>query len=139
MIANAKVLLPCDPSRVLVVDDERTVRDVFARVIEFYLPQCRVDIAGNGVDGLRQFETRHNGVVLMDLWMPVMDGERAFLELQELCQSRRWQMPSVVFCTGYEPPSLVREAVRDNPAHELLRKPVANDTLIDVIKSKMGG
>ena len=129
----------CDRRRVLIVDDESAIRDVFKLVVSYGIPDCRIDLAVNGAEAIDSFRAAHQGIILMDLHMPVMDGAKAFVEMRKLCESEGVEMPSVVFCTGYEPPSLVREAVRDNPAHELLRKPVANDTLIDVIKSKMGG
>jgi len=73
----------------------------------------------------------------MDLHMPVMDGQQAFLELKRMCESRGWEMPSVVFCTGFIPPDSIREVIARQPRHALLSKPVTGDKLVDAVKARL--
>src|SRR5690606_29121779 len=58
--------------RVLVVDDEATIRDIVRR----YLTADGFDVAeaGDGEDALRQFEDRRPDLVVLDVMMPGMDG-----------------------------------------------------------------
>lgn len=69
---------------VLVVDDETVVRDVVLSMLD----EARIPhfAAANGEEGLRLYREhrRSIGVVLLDLSMPVMDGEETFHRLREI-------------------------------------------------------
>jgi DNA-binding response OmpR family regulator len=58
--------------RVLVVDDEATIRDIVRR----YLTADGFDVAeaADGEEALRQFEDRRFDLVVLDVMMPGMDG-----------------------------------------------------------------
>ncbi len=58
---------------VLLVEDEKVLRDVYTIVMrsEGY----EVHTANNGLDGLQKLNSLHPDVVLLDLFMPVMDGK----------------------------------------------------------------
>jgi CheY-like chemotaxis protein len=127
----------CQENRVLIVDDESAILDIFKRILEYGLPDCSIDLASNGEEGVAAFREIHPKVMLMDLHMPVLDGEAAFLQIKDICSENNWEMPSVVFCTGYDPSQELQEVVEGDPKHSVLRKPVGNDVLIDVIKSKL--
>jgi CheY-like chemotaxis protein len=130
-------LEPCTKDRVLIVDDEQSIRTLFSQVLSFGLPDCRMDLAVNGAEAVESFREIHQAVVLMDLCMPVMDGNEAFDEIRKACEELKWEMPSVVFCTGYDPSQQVQNAIAGNPKHCLLRKPVTNDTLTEAIKIRL--
>lgn len=67
------------PLEVLVVDDNRIMRDMVARAVAMSgLPIARVRQAGDGRAALAELRAARAGLVLLDLNMPVMDGE-AFL------------------------------------------------------------
>lgn len=127
----------CDKSRILIADDEQSIREVFRRVLSYGLPKCRIDLAVNGAEAVESFRQAHQGVILMDLHMPVMSGDRAFMEIRHICMESGWEMPAVVFCTGYEPPHEIHNIVSENPKHCVLRKPVSNDTLIEALRLRM--
>ena len=69
--------------------------------------------------------------------MPVMDGQSAFLEIEKRCCDNGWEMPRVVFCTGYAPPETVREIVAGSSLHALLCKPVSNEDLVDTVRARL--
>ena len=77
--------LPVDRKRILLVDDEKSILELFRRLLAFRLPNCRIAVAVNGAEAIEQFHEAHHGVIMMDLRMPVMDGQTAFLEIQKLC------------------------------------------------------
>lgn len=126
--------VPCDKRRILVVDDEEVIQKLFSMVLSWELPEAHVEVAANGVEALAAFEAKHHGVLLMDLHMPVMDGQSAFMELEHQCRAQRWEMPRVVFCSGFAPPNEVRDRVCSDRSHCLLTKPVANEVLVDAIR-----
>jgi CheY-like chemotaxis protein len=128
----------CTPRRVLIVDDNDSVRRVFKRVLQFSLPECKTDLASNGAQAVRLFGLNHYAVILMDLRMPVLDGESAFRMIEEMCRARNWSEPSVVFCTGYIPSDNILDHIKANSRNCcLLHKPVDNRTLVASIKSRL--
>ncbi|MGH3432615.1 MAG: response regulator transcription factor [Thermocrispum sp.] len=58
--------------RVLVVDDDETVRDVVRRYLE--IAGFTVDLAGDGAAALRLFAERPADLVVLDVMMPGMSG-----------------------------------------------------------------
>ena len=128
---------PCDKRRILIVDDEKTILDLFSRILSLRLPNCRIDVAINGAEALHMFQDTHYGTIMMDLRMPVMDGQTAFLEIQKFCKSHNVEMPAVVFCTGYDPSNTVQKLIADNPAHCILRKPVSDKVLIETLRARL--
>jgi CheY-like chemotaxis protein len=130
--------VPCDRARILIVDDESSIVKLFKMLLEFDLPGRRIDTASNGVEALEKFSAGHHRVLIMDLHMPVMDGLHAFLNIQNACRERRWEMPAVVFCTGYAPPDSVLKAVAEGSVHCLLQKPVTSEALVKTVVSRLG-
>ncbi len=122
-------------ARVMVVDDETSIVDLFKLMLESSLPGSLVDIAHNGQEAVDLFSQNHHQVIIMDLHMPVMDGQTAFKALVDLCDREGWNMPRVVFCTGYSPPDGVQKAISGESQHDLLHKPVTADSLVRAVKA----
>lgn len=126
-----------DRKKILVVDDEKSIRDIFVHVLSHFLPGVRADVVANGLEAMEAFKDIHYAVILMDIKMPVLCGERAFRGIMEYCELHGVEKPSVVFCTGFEPPSQLMKEVAANPAHCVLRKPVKNEDLLEALKSRL--
>src|SRR5689334_21593934 len=60
--------------RVLVVDDQRLMRDGIASLLEIQEAIEVVGTASNGQEALEQAVSLRPDVILMDVRMPVMDG-----------------------------------------------------------------
>jgi two-component system, OmpR family, response regulator len=58
--------------QVLVVDDERNIRDLVQVALKFH--GCSVTTAGSGKDALRQAESTRPDLIVLDVMMPDMDG-----------------------------------------------------------------
>ena len=128
---------PCDAKRILIVDDEENLRSAIRKMLEADLSDCAFDVAANGEQAVERFTEGHPGIALMDLSMPVLDGEQAYYRIMDLCAEKNWQPPCVIFLTGYDPPLGVRNVVAGDPAHCLLQKPVRNQTLVMAVKKRM--
>lgn len=63
--------------RVLIVDDQKVVRDGLAMILGFLDGISVVGVAVDGADAVRQAGRLHPDVVLMDLHMPVLNGVEA--------------------------------------------------------------
>jgi len=123
--------------RILLVDDERTILKLFQMILSSAFPDRKIDLAANGKEAVDLFLKEHQGVLVMDLHMPVMDGQAAFCEIEKTCRARNWEMPAVIFCTGFAPPDTVRNVVSSNPMHGLLSKPIGGDVLVEMVRSRL--
>ncbi|MGG3871861.1 response regulator transcription factor [Brevibacillus laterosporus] len=58
--------------RVLIVDDEKEIRDLLRKYLERELYQ--VDVAVNGEEALQMFEKKKYNLLILDVMMPKIDG-----------------------------------------------------------------
>ena len=130
-------VVPCDRHRALVVDDEQTIAVVFAHMISQAIPDLEVESVSNGQAAVEAFGKGHHAVLLMDLSMPVMDGRQAFREIVLMCRARGWEMPRVIFCTGFAPPDLLRDELEGHPEHGLLLKPVSREAIVRAVAQRL--
>lgn len=108
---------------ILVVDDERDVREELKEIFE--AEGYTVSVASNGAEALDVVKREHPMVVLVDLNMPVMDG---------------WQLLNALDNQRNPPvPALVLTAGRGDGKMPLNRpvfiKPVRVDELIRAVKA----
>ncbi len=82
-------------ARILVVDDEKMIRDLVKRVLagEGY----EVDTVDNARDALKKIEGKRYNLVLIDIKMPGMDGIELYRRIQKIAKSLAKR---VVFITG---------------------------------------
>ncbi len=59
---------------ILIIDDERDVLDLHARIVRAELPHCAILTARNGVEGMHIMHHKAPDLVLLDLMMPELDG-----------------------------------------------------------------
>jgi DNA-binding NarL/FixJ family response regulator len=65
------------PKSILIVDDDKRVRDVLRSFVE---SRTHFDVCGeavNGIDAIEKARTLHPDLIVMDLSMPVMNGLEA--------------------------------------------------------------
>lgn len=113
---------------VLVVDDEEAVRIVSARILE----SCgfTTDTATDGREAIDRFTanpTRYRAVVL-DLLMPVLDGEQALAQLRRV----RHDLPALIM-TGYSGRSGMAPSAGAPTA--FLMKPFQRETLVHTLRN----
>lgn len=66
--------------KILIVEDDETIRNGIKTLLE--LQGYYVDIAVNGVDGLKKFDETYS-LVIMDIIMPLLSGIDACKKLRE--------------------------------------------------------
>jgi CheY-like chemotaxis protein len=81
--------------RILVVDDNRDIRNVISQVLR--LMGFDVALACNGIEALAVFRERSFDLVVTDLQMPAMDGSK----LAQLVKERSPNTP-VILLTGID-------------------------------------
>jgi CheY-like chemotaxis protein len=112
---------------ILVVDDDRDIRDSLIETLEDH--GFRAAGAANGVEALAVLRTslERPSLILLDLMMPVMDGPE-FRE--EQLKNPSWADIPVVVISAYSDV----EARARSLAVEYIRKPLAIRPLIDVVR-----
>jgi len=121
--------------KILIADDEQEVRFLFKALLRNRLSDSRIDMVINGAEAVNACRTGNYDVLLMDVRMPVQDGYRACLEIQEICRQENLKMPFVIFCTGFTLPKEIEQLITDNTHYALLRKPATPEQIIDILKS----
>lgn len=71
-----------EPFRVILIEDDPMVREVNRQFIERVPGFELVDMAKNGKEGLDLIEIHHPDLVLMDIFMPELDGLETFKEIR---------------------------------------------------------
>ena len=92
------------PSRILVVDDEPGIRESLSGILEDEGYEATAVETGEDCLSLLNEKTYH--VVLLDIWLPAMDGLETLERIQQLDPSRR---PIVVVISGH---GTIESAVR---------------------------
>lgn len=112
--------------RILVVDDERSIRDVLAQVLGY--EGFEVVTAGSGGEALSAFRARPFDLVLLDVKMQGIDG-------LETLQQLRLQDPEVrvVMISGHGTISTAVGAVKEG-AFDFLEKPLDSDRLLVTVQ-----
>lgn len=97
-------LAPAGGNTVLVADDEEDVRAMTRAMLESF--GCRVIEARDGIEAVEIFRSRHAEIalVLLDLMMPGMTGERAFAEMRRIDPR-----VSGILASGYDESGRARE------------------------------
>jgi len=111
---------------ILVVDDDRTSRHLTESLLK--REGWKVTGAKDGVDALKLLRTRRFTIMLLDVWMPRMNG----LELLEQLRTLEHR-PRVVVMTSDETPATLLQAVRDQ-AFTYVHKPVDAEFLIETVR-----
>lgn len=117
--------------RILVVDDEPTVRRALVRL--FRRMEVSVAEAGNGRIALEQLGKTPFDLVICDLRMPVLDGKEMLRQLELRYDSP----PSFILLTGYSPEDA--SWLEGKPHVKLLTKPVIPARLRDTVRSMLAG
>lgn len=68
--------------RVLVVDDEKLIRDVIKEYL--LLENMEVDDASNGIEAIEKVKSKDFDIIIMDIMMPKMDGYTACREIKKI-------------------------------------------------------
>jgi two-component system, NtrC family, nitrogen regulation response regulator NtrX len=107
---------------VLVVDDERAIRDSLRMILEF--EGYRVDEAASGSQALARVADRPPDAIVLDIKMPEMDG----LELLKALRERGYDMP-VLMISGHADIQTAVEATRRG-AYDFFEKPLQRERVL---------
>ena len=113
--------------KILVVDDDRTTRHLLA--LQLRGAGYSVTQAGNGKQALERVRRQAFDLVLLDVWMPGMDGLELLTRLRD-----EPSRPRVVVMTADDASETLLHAIRQR-AYRFLSKPVEPKQLLEVVRS----
>jgi CheY-like chemotaxis protein len=85
-------------AHILVIDDDKAVREVFEKFLEHF--GHMVTLAVNGREGLRLFQQEKADIVITDIFMPDMDGLEVILEIRKRCAAAPNKIPIIAMSGG---------------------------------------
>lgn len=110
-------------ARILIVDDERSIRNTLKEILEF--EKFTVDTAEDGPSGLKKITENNYDVVLCDIKMPVMDGMEVLQKVREAGVDT-----PIVMISGHGNIETAVEAIKMG-AYDFVEKPLdLNRTLV---------
>ena len=116
-------------SKILVIDDERAIRNTLKEVLEY--EKHEVDLAEDGIKGLEMFSANTYDIVLCDIKMAKMDGLEVLVKISETSSD----IP-VVMISGHGNIDTAVEAIKKG-AYDFLEKPLDLNRLLITIRNAM--
>ena len=120
----SKVAKMSNKNRILIVDDDETVRQSYLRSLEG--TSCQVAAASDGEEALQTMEQNPFDVVLLDMRMPGQDGLSVLRTIKQ-----KWPESEVVIITGFPTVGSAKEALQLG-AYDYIAKPVGPQDVINV-------
>lgn len=120
------------PKRVLVIDDDDSIRLFIRRVLEHH--RYVVLEARNGDEGIRTYRENLPDLVLLDLYMPEKDGLETLRDLRQ-----ETPPPKVVTMSGGGPKYdvTILQSARFLGSHSALVKPFSIGELLELVRSML--
>jgi DNA-binding NarL/FixJ family response regulator len=120
-------------TRILIVDDQRLMREGLRTLLELEPDFAVAGEAGDGAAALEVYEASTPDIVLMDIRMPGMDGVEATRRLRARHPGAR-----VIILTTFDDEAYVFEGLRAG-AQGYLLKDLSGDELATAIRTVMAG
>ena len=114
-------------SKILVIDDEKAIRNTLKEVLEY--EKHEVDLAEDGASGLQLFNTNSYDIVLCDIKMAKMDG----IEVLQKIYETSTDIP-VIMISGHGNIDTAVEAIKKG-AYDFLEKPLDLNRLLITIRN----
>ncbi|HYO52402.1 response regulator [Archangium sp.] len=113
-------------SKLLIVDDEVAILEALTDILS--VEGYEVATAANGAEGLEHVHKDPPDLILLDLMMPVMDGQEMLRRLKEDTALR--SIPVVVMSAG-------RVSKSELQGSHFLAKPFELDDLLDTVAAEL--
>src|SRR5262245_6059328 len=112
--------------QLLVVDDDASTRHLVQGLLK--KAGHAVSACADGASALRELAATRYDLVLLDVWMPELDGIEVLARMRKLPH----EPPVIVMTTDDTPQTLLR-AVREQ-AYQLVNKPVDGAALLELVE-----
>jgi len=114
-------------TKILVIDDERSIRNTLKEILEY--EKFEVDVAEDGFEGLEKIGQSRFDLVLCDIKMPKMDGIEVLTKIHEKDPDA-----TVVMISGHGNIETAVEAIKKG-AYDFISKPLDLNRLLITIRN----
>lgn len=115
-------------SRILVIDDEKSIRNTLREILEY--EKYAVDDAADGETGLQLVRERKYEAILCDIKMPKMDGIEVLVKIFELTDT------PVIMISGHGTIDTAVEAIKKG-AYDYISKPIDLNRLLIALRNAL--
>jgi len=119
--------------KILVVDDELSMRDLAVAILE--KAGFEVEVASSGRECLKMLELEKPDLILMDVMMPGMDGKETTKKIRENPKTKRVK---IAFLTVVLKAELDKKDLKKFKISDFIIKPFDNNDLIQRVKRLVG-
>lgn len=121
-----------NPFKVLFVDNSRTTRAVMSSLFE--QKGYQVSSVGTGMEAIEKVKGEHFDVVVMDLYMPIMNGYEAAKHIRELTDvaDDRKNVPIIALTASQDPKDM--DLCKQNGMNEYVIKSDDHKGLFEAIE-----
>ncbi len=116
-------------SKILVIDDERSIRNTLKEILEY--EKYQVDVAENAKQALEHVKSNEYHIILCDIKMPEVDGLELLPQLIEIHPDT-----PVVIISGHGNIDTAVEAIKKG-AYDFIEKPLDLNRLLITIRNAM--
>ncbi len=112
--------------KILVIDDERSIRNTMKEVLEY--EKYHVSLAEDGLVGIDMVKKEHFDLILCDIKMPEMDGIEVLEKLQGVTDT------PVVMISGHGNTDIAVESIKKG-AYDYISKPIDLNRLLVCVRN----
>jgi PAS domain S-box-containing protein len=120
---------PLELSILLVEDNKTNQLLAKTRLVRW---KCTVDIANNGIEGVKKVQQKMYDLILMDIQMPVMDGYEASKIIKNDISRKAGQIP-IIAMTAYATNADIKRA-KDSGMNDYIFKPFKPKELYNILE-----
>src|SRR4051812_23292173 len=111
--------------KVLIIDDEKAISNTLKDIFQY--EKFDVEIANDGIEGIKKAEKENFDLILCDIKMPKMDGIEVLARLQEMNPD----IP-VIMISGHGTIETAVDAIRKGAYDYIAKPPDLNRLLVTV-------
>ncbi len=115
-------------AKILVIDDEKSIRNTLREILEY--EKFEMDDTADGIEGIEMVKKNQYDVILCDIKMPKMDGIEVLENIIKLCDT------PVVMISGHGNIETAVEAIKKG-AFDYIAKPLDLNRLLITIRNAM--
>ena len=114
-------------SRILVIDDQRSIRNSLKDILEY--ENYKVDLAEDGIAGLEMIKSTEYEIILCDIKMPKMDGIEVLSKIMKITNDT-----PVIMISGHGNIDTAVEAIKKG-AFDFIEKPLDLNRMLITIRN----
>lgn len=116
-------------AKILIVDDERSIRNTLKDILE--VESYQVDVVESGIEALELIKENNYDVVFSDIKMPQMDG----VELLQKIKVNNPEMP-IIMISGHGTIETAVDCIKKG-AYDFIEKPIDLNRLLIVVRNAL--